>query len=240
MHSRHCIFCSNNVDSWAPFRIREADISPFLKRLDTIGSNVERFACPHCESIDRERHLRLYLEHIGYLGRPRSGVVLHIAPEIILRRYIQGHGFAPYISGDLHPPHESTQKIDVQAIPYPAGTFDLVVCNHVLEHVENAGAAFSELYRVLKPGGRVICQTPYAEKLASTFEESALQSEADRMFFYGQEDHVRLFGRDIEQYFRDTGFVGRLAPHAEILPDIDPELYGVNEREPFFDFVRPD
>jgi hypothetical protein len=65
-----------------------------------------------------------------------------------------------------------------------------------------------------------------------------LQAPADRLFFYGQEDHVRLFGADIAQLFTRAGLIGRLVPHAEILPDIDPEQYGVNEKEPFFDFVR--
>jgi hypothetical protein len=65
-----------------------------------------------------------------------------------------------------------------------------------------------------------------------------LQSVEDRIFFYGQQDHVRLFGLDISQLITNAGFVGRLAAHAEILPGIDPEVLGINEREPFFDFVR--
>jgi SAM-dependent methyltransferase len=96
-----------------------------------------------------------------------------------------------------------------------------------------------EILRVLKPGGRAICQTPYAARLTKTFEDPALQSAEDRIFFYGQEDHVRLFGSDIEQILQAAGFLGRLVPHKEILPDVDPEALGINEDEPFFDFVRP-
>jgi hypothetical protein len=58
------------------------------------------------------------------------------------------------------------------------------------------------------------------------------------LFFYGQDNHLRLFGIDIETTIRDAGFSGVLRPHGELLADIDPEEFGVNELEPFFDFVR--
>jgi SAM-dependent methyltransferase len=121
---------------------------------------------------------------------------------------------------------------------FPDQSFDLLICNHVLEHVGDSGAAMREMCRVLKRGGRAICQTPYAARLTRTFADPLLQSDDDRLFFYGQEDHLRLFGLDIERCFREAGFVGRLVLHEEILPDIDAEQFGINEKEPFFDFVR--
>jgi SAM-dependent methyltransferase len=237
---RFCNYCNQDVDHWRPFRIRLADMSPFLQRLETIGSNIERFSCPHCDSIDRERHLRLYLERSGAMERAGRGAVLHIAPEYRFRQFVQSMHPHPYVQGDLFPnPNDpGIQKIDVQCIPFPDETFDMIVCNHVLEHVEDAFAALVEMRRVLKTGGRAICQTPYASRLTKTFADPLLQSEEDRMFFFGQEDHVRLFGLDIEEMIRSAGFRGRLVPHAELLPDIDPETAGVNEHEPFFDFVR--
>jgi SAM-dependent methyltransferase len=237
--ARMCVFCNNDVEAWLPFRIRQSDISPFLKRLKSIGSNVERFWCPHCSSIDRERHLLLFLERLRIMQRFRGGAVLHMSPEYRLRGYVESHGLGAYVRGDLTPTAEGVQQIDLQAIPYPDESFDLVICNHMLEHVADASLALREIHRVLKRGGRAICQTPYSPRLTRTFEDPNLQSPDDRLFFYGQEDHVRLFGADIEQYFTAAGFVGRLVPHAEILPEIDPEQLGVNEREPFFDFVRP-
>ena len=168
----------------------------------------------------------------------RGGSILHMAPERRLREYIESCGPQTYILGDLFPQDEHTHKIDLQQIPFSDETFDMVICNHILEHVDDASAALRGMRRVLKRGGRAICQTPFAARLSKTFEDPLLQSPDDRLFFYGQEDHVRLFGSDIEQYFLDAGFVGRLVPHAEILPDVDPEQLGVNEKEPFFDFVR--
>ena len=81
----------------------------------------------------------------------------------------------------------------------------MVVCNHVLEHVEDARIAMRQLHRVLKVGGRAICQTPYASRLSKTLEEPLFQTSEDRVYFYGQDDHVRLFGLDIEQKLKDAG-----------------------------------
>jgi SAM-dependent methyltransferase len=236
--TRMCVFCSRSVEAWLPYHIREADRSIFLKKVQSVGSNVERFACPHCSSMDRERHLRLFLDRLNIMEGVRGGAVLHMAPECRLRGYIESHALNSYVRGDLAPSGEGVQQIDLQQIPCPDETFDMLICNHILEHVANADIALREMHRVLKRGGRAICQTPYALRLTRTFEDPLLQSTDDKLFFYGQEDHVRLFGSDIEQHFIAAGFVGRLVPHSEILPDVDPEQLGVNEREPFFDFVR--
>jgi SAM-dependent methyltransferase len=235
---RVCVFCGNQVDAWVPFHIRAWDMSDFLLRLETVGSNVERFLCPHCSSSDRERHLRLFLERLGILEATRGGSVLHMAPEVRLGEYVRSFGCARYVMGDLAPTSEAVQRIDLHDMPFPDETFDLVICNHVLEHVRDAAASLREIHRVLKPGGRAICQTPFARRLAKTFEDALLQSPEDRLFFFGQDDHVRLFGLDIEQWILDAGFRGRLVAHSEILPDVDPERLGLNEHEPFFDFVR--
>jgi SAM-dependent methyltransferase len=236
--SRICIFCGAEVEAWIPYRIRESDRSGFVKKLQTVGSNVERFECPHCSSIDRERHLRLFLDRLNIMECARGGSILHMSAEYRLRGYVESCEPRRYVRGDLLPQADGVQQIDLQSIPFPDETFDLLICNHMLEHVADAALALGEMHRVLKRGGRAICQTPYAPRLTQTFEDPLLQSPDDRLFFYGQEDHVRLFGSDIERYFAAAGFVGRLVPHAEILPDVDPEQFGINEREPFFDFVR--
>jgi SAM-dependent methyltransferase len=234
--NRRCVYCEKDVERWTPFVI---EISDFVRRVDPVGSNTMRFGCPHCGSTDRERHLRLYLEHLRALAQIQGGAVLHMAPEPNLCEVVLNHKPARYIKGDLYPSGDSIQKIDLEDIPFPDETFDMAICNHMLEHVSNPAAALRELHRVLKPGARLVCQTPYATLLTRTFEEPLLQSHDDRLFFYGQSDHLRFFGRDIERIITEAGFVGRLIPHADILPQIDPESVGVNEKEPFFDFVRP-
>jgi SAM-dependent methyltransferase len=142
------------------------------------------------------------------------------------------------VLGDLNPSDDAVQVVDMEDIPFPAATFDMVIANHMLEHIEHLDRALGEVHRVLKPGGRFVCQTPYASRLSRTIDEPQLQSEEDRIYFFGQRDHVRLFGLDIETILINAGFAGRLVPHSEILWDIDAEAAGVNELEPFFDFVR--
>ena len=132
----------------------------------------------------------------------------------------------------------NVERIDLERIPADTSSFDVLICNHVLEHVTRPSVALAEVARVLRRGGRFVCQTPFAARLSRTFEDPQLQSPSDRLFFYGQDDHLRLYGVDIERMICDAGFVGRLRAHDELLPDIDPEALGVNEHEPFFDFVR--
>jgi len=235
---RYCVLCRTEVKAWLAFRGGSAGRPPFVARVDAIGSNVDRFGCPNCGSNDRERHLHLYFDRLGLWSAVRDAKVLHIAPETQLAKAISAGGPSLYVKGDLFPTGPSVRKIDLENIGLDGGLFDFVICNHVLEHVSSPKAALSEVRRVLKPGGRFVCQTPYAARLGRTFEEPLLQAPSDRLFLYGQEDHVRLFGLDIEGLIIDAGFRGRLAPHFELLPDVDPEYAGVNEKEPFFDFVR--
>jgi predicted SAM-dependent methyltransferase len=238
--SRFCVFCHDHVDAWKPYRIGSSDRSPFLMRLETIGSNVERFSCPRCWSTDRERHLHLFFDRLNIWDSFSDAKILHMAPELKLGQLIRKSNPSLYVAGDLFPQNESIMKVDLECIPFEKNTFDTVICNHVMEHVTAPKSALREIHRVLKPGARFICQTPFASLLTNTFEEPLLQTEAQRLFFYGQEDHVRLFGLDIKTMIIEAGFNGRLIPHEEILSDMDPEIFGVNEKEPFFDFHKAD
>jgi hypothetical protein len=238
MQQRRCVFCDRDVEAWLPFIMTEADVSPFLWRVGITGSNVSRFRCPHCRSIDRERHLKLFFDRLCIWNSFRGGAILHMAPEKALRAAIRKCEPSRYVMGDLAPRTSAIEKIDLEAIAAPSDAFDVVICNHILEHVTRPDAALSEVHRVLRKGGRFICQTPFAGRLSKTLEDPLLQSASDRLFFYGQDNHLRLFGIDIEHMIQDAGFVGALRSHDELLPDVDPEELGVNELEPFFDFVR--
>src|SRR5947209_1385845 len=231
----YCVICNRAVDAWLPFHIAPSE---FLLTIGSVGSNIERFFCPDCRSIDRERHLWLFFDKMGIFDTIRGASVLHMTPESTLATLVRAREPDRYIQGDLFPNDSAIEKIDLQDIPYADQSFDLAICNHTLEHVADPQHGLSELARVLKSGGRLICQTPYAAKMMKTLEEPLLQSAEDRLYLYGQNDHLRMFGLDIEQLILDAGFKGRLVPHDELLPDADPVRLGVNEREPFFDFTR--
>jgi SAM-dependent methyltransferase len=238
MQERHCVFCNKTVADWFPFQFTERDLSPFVLKVGITGSNLTRFYCPHCRCIDRERHLKLFFDHLQIWDCFKGAALLHMAPEGNLGAAILRQGLSRYVKGDLYPRHHSIEKIDLEEIPYPDATFDVVIGNHMLEHVDHPAVALSEVRRVLKNGGRFVCQTPYARRLSVTLEDPLLQSEEDRIFFYAQHNHVRLFGLDIEGMIRGAGFAGSLRPHDELLPGTDAEVLGVNEFEPFFDFTR--
>jgi ubiquinone/menaquinone biosynthesis C-methylase UbiE len=95
-------------------------------------------------------------------------------------------------------------RMDVTSLQFPDGTFDAVVCNHVLEHVEDDRKALAEMYRVLKPGGWASIQVPMKGK--ATVEAAGVLNAYEQLHLFGQEDHVRQYGRDFEDRLREAGF----------------------------------
>jgi SAM-dependent methyltransferase len=124
-------------------------------------------------------------------------------------------------------------------MPFGDGQFDFVVANHVLEHVQEDAHALREIFRVLKPGGQAVLQTPYSAVLHQTFSDPGISTPEARLQLYGQEDHARLYGRDIFDRFTGCGLEARVGTHAELLPGLDAVRHGVNPQEPFFLFERP-
>lgn len=234
--NRYCCICDTNIGSFFPYRGGKR--APLMVALDTIGSDVRNFGCPRCGCHDRERHLLLYLKAFGLLDRIEGAAILHFAPERRLSRIIESKAPGRFVKGDLYPASKDIETIDMLAIDYPSESFDFVIANHVLEHVDDDFLALSELRRVLKAGGYAILQTPYSSKLTQTFSDPGIDSNSARYQAYGQEDHVRLYGGDIFARIESAGFKSRVATHEERLADIDPLKFGVNEKEPFFLFER--
>ena len=110
-----------------------------------------------------------------------------------------------YITADLNSPLADV-KMDLHDIPFEENTFDIIFCNHVLEHVEDDIQCMKELCRVLKPGGWAILQSPVDINREKTFQDPNIISEDDREKFYWQKDHVRLFGLDYKDKLASAGF----------------------------------
>lgn len=206
--------------------------------LDVVGSDLDSFACPCCGAHDRERHLLLYMRETGLMERLGRMDVLHFAPEMHLSRLIAQAGPRSYRKGDLYPTAADVERIDLLGIPCAAESFDLVIANHVLEHVADDLAAVREIRRVLRPGGHAILQTPFSAKLHDTWSDPGIDNDCARLQAYGQEDHARLFGKDIFDRIVSGGLVACGGSHQELLPECDATKYGVNPREPFFLFLR--
>ncbi|WP_396270952.1 class I SAM-dependent methyltransferase [Ideonella sp.] len=234
----HCAICDHHVDAWTPYPLTHLR-SEFMKLMQPVGSDAAVYQCPHCGCTDRDRHLWLYLNTIGLTQQLQGARMLHIAPEIRLEPKFAALGLAEYVRGDLFPSRAGVQKVDVERMSFADESFDLIVCNHVMEHVSSPERALAEFFRCLKPGGVLIAQTPYTPLLKKTFEMQSNPEGEFKRIFYGQDDHVRLFGNDIAGYFHAAGFRGELYPHDAVLGACDREAMGINPREPLFLFSKP-
>lgn len=234
-----CCICEHPVDHWLAHP-KAAERSPFMVLMDTVGSDLSRYGCPHCHSNDRDRHLWLYMTAAGLPEQLAGASVLHLAPEAALEPLIERCQPARYVRGDLYPTKPHYQRLNAESLPFGDAEFDLVIANHLLEHVSNPNQVLAEFARCLKPGGMLIAQTPYAPCLTQTMELNVPPPPSFAKLYFGQEDHVRLFGGNIASYFHAAGLQGDLLPHHGVLDGIDAHEFGCNPREPFFAFCRPD
>ena len=125
-----------------------------------------------------------------------------------------------YTTADLYSPIVDV-KADILDLPFEDELFDFVLCNHVLEHIEDDAKAMSELFRVLKPGGIGIFQIPQDLSLDQTFEDSNITSPEERAAHFGQYDHVRIYGKDYFDRLRKVGFkVDEIDYSAQLSPDL--------------------
>ncbi len=164
----------------------------------------ENALCPSCLALERHRLMWLYLkEKTNFFTANLK--VLHIAPEhCFIHRFEQMKNL-DYITADIESPLAKV-KMDVHQIPFAENTFDVVFCNHVMEHVKDDYKAMGEIKRVLKPGGWAIIQSPIDFSLDITYEDPSITSPADREKAYGQDDHVRTYGKDYKQRLERGGF----------------------------------
>jgi SAM-dependent methyltransferase len=110
-----------------------------------------------------------------------------------------------YTCADLDPGRGDIEA-DLTQLPFNDHDFDVVICNHVLEHVPEDRKAMAEVFRVLKPGGWAILQTPFDRSREATFEDSSAVTPEDRKRLYGHIDHVRIYGRDFKARLEQAGF----------------------------------
>ena len=186
--------------------------------------------CPACLSLERHRLLWLFLkETTPYLTQPST--VLHIAPEPCLISRLKNIQGKNYITADLESPLADI-KMDVHHTPFDKETFDLIICNHVLEHVENDQVVMKELYRILKPGGMGILQVPFFHPIPeTTLEDPAITDPREREKHFGQSDHVRKYGKDYPTRIKQAGFEPITSSFASTLSDEVVMRYGIVKSE---------
>lgn len=182
----------------------EKSFSKFL----SYGSDVvhrENVLCPYDLTLERHRLMWLYLKEQSNFFSANKLDVLHIAPEQCFHKKFKNQKNLNYLTGDLVSPI-ADMHFDLHEIPLEDNRFDVVFCNHVLEHVDDAHQCMSELYRVMKPGGWGIMQVPLDYTRDTTYEDASITSPEEREKHFWQKDHVRLFGNDYPEWLKKAGF----------------------------------
>jgi hypothetical protein len=178
----------------------------FYETHKMIGAGYRKNSiCPVCSSVDRYRWVYWVLQNKTDI-LAKQNTVLHFAPEAPIYNILNKQSNIDYYPCDLFPTC-GMHKVDVTDIPYRDGFFDYVIINHVFEHIDDEKQALGELFRVLKPNGTVIISVPICCNLEKTFEDSHISTKEDRLKYYGQEDHVRLYGLDYKSRFSEIGGV---------------------------------
>ena len=166
----------------------------------------ENALSPSTLSLERHRLMWLFLkDNTNFFTATKKLKVLHIAPEQCFLDIFRKQQNLNYITSDLESPIADV-KADICDLPFKENEFDVVFCNHVLEHISNDTKAMKELYRVLKPGGFGIFQIPQDLSKAITFEDNTITDRKERAKLFGQYDHVRIYGRDYFDKLRSIGF----------------------------------
>lgn len=168
------------------------------------GKQRQNALSPSTLSLERHRLLWLYLKNETDFFTS-SKKVLHIAPEQCFINRFKKLTKLDYITADLHSPIVDV-KADICNLPFKGNSFDIIFCNHVLEHIEDDKKAMSELFRVLKPGGFGIFQVPQELERTTTYEDFSIIKPEDRKKHFGQYDHVRIYGQDYFSRLRKIGF----------------------------------
>jgi broad specificity phosphatase PhoE len=180
--------------------------------------------CPKCKARERHRLLWLYLRNKTNLFRDNLKV-LHFAPE----PWFKALGTLPnldYLSADLEP-GRAMIAMDIMRIPLRDHSIDAIICSHVLEHVIDDRRAMREMYRVLSPGGWAVILVPILNKQQETFEDPAVVSPEERTRLFGQADHCRQYGSDIQKRLEETGFDVELEDYTTELPEQAIKSYGL-------------
>lgn len=168
------------------------------------GNQRNNVLSPSTLSLERHRLLWLYLKNETNFFSSKLKV-LHFAPEQAFYKRFRKLENLDYTTTDLNSPLADI-KADICNLPFEDDSYDVILCNHVLEHIPDDTKAMQELYRIMKPNGWGIFQIPQDLNRDKTFEDNSITDKKERAKIFGQYDHVRVYGRDYFDKLRSIGF----------------------------------
>ena len=193
------------------------------------GQQRPNVLSPSTLSLERHRLLWLWLKNeTEFFSAPLK--VLHMAPEQCFLDVFKSMKNLDYLTADLFSPIVDV-KANILELPFEDDSFDVIFCNHVLEHIEDDSKAMSELYRVMRPGGMGIFQVPQDLGREKTYEDFSITDPEERAKRFGQYDHVRVYGRDYFSRLRDAGFRVEEVEYAKTLDEKTSDRYRLSPNE---------
>ena len=215
--NRYCSICESSTRFFLSYD------TPAQKRKDVI--------CPVCLSHERHRQAWIFLESCTDIGDGSSKRLLHLAPEHNFAGRLKAMAGVEYVSADIESPRAMV-KMDIASMPWPEGSFDVLFCSHVLEHVPDDRAAMDEMFRVLKPGGWALILVPVSAE--DTREDPEILDSVERARLFWWTDHIRLYGLDISERLAACGFeVETIFTHQFVEPE-DCKRMRINGHDPLF------
>lgn len=193
------------------------------------GKQRENALSPGTLSLERHRQMWLYLQNETDFFTENLKV-LHIAPEQEFLRKFKKMKNIDYTSADLFSPIVDV-KADILDLPFEDESFDVVFCNHVLEHIIDDRKAMSELFRVMKKGGWGIFQVPMKSSLEKTYEDFSITEPKERQKHFGQYDHVRWYGMDYFYRLKNVGFQTDINFYSRKFSSQERRKFGLVENE---------
>ncbi len=179
--------------------------------------------CPQCGSLERHRLYYMYLKDI----LSDDIKVLHVAPEKCLIGLFNLFTGIERVCVNLSGRHNTIRE-DIQDMTFDDNSFNIIICSHVLEHVDDDIAAMREFFRVLKPGGVAMLQVPI-KNIEKTYEDKSITSPKDRELVFGQRDHVRIYGEDYVDRLESVGFDVEIDDFYYSFNDYDQAKFGLLE-----------
>lgn len=224
----YCELCKSYPGAWK-YIGEDYDI---FKTKKVTGASRRRGGCPVCGSSDRERYVYYIIKNHTSLLDGKSHKVLHFAPERMLSEKIRNTCKDKYITADIMP-GKGDVTADITNLQFEDESFEYIICNHVMEHVSEEELAFSEIRRCLTAEGIFILTVPicWEEK---TYDNKKIVSEEERIRYYGQRDHVRLYGNDIVERIERFGFRVELYLCNKVVDEEKRKKYGFISRDAVF------
>jgi SAM-dependent methyltransferase len=202
------------------------------------GHNIIRknALCPKCLSLERHRLMWMFLRDRTDFFRANLKV-LHVAPEQCFYSKFRKLKNLNYITADLESPIAEV-RLDIQNMPFKDNEFDMVICNHVLEHVKDDKKAMSEILRVLKKGGFALIHVPIDYSMKETYENNSVTGPKEREKHFRQKDHFRLYGLDFPDRMKKAGFKITDSNYTDKLDKETIERYGLIKDEYMFAYRK--